>query len=101
MPRLRAVGAEHSGLRDGAGAVFVAAYFARNLKDLDWDDVSEYVPAVLAAVLMPLTFSIANGIAIGFVSYAAIKLLSGRFAELNPAILLVAVLGALHSAFGV
>jgi AGZA family xanthine/uracil permease-like MFS transporter len=88
------------GFATAPALVFVAAYFARNLKDLDWDDVSEYAPAVLAAVLMPLTFSIANGIAIGFVSYAVIKLLSGRFAELNPAILLVAVLGALHYAFG-
>ena len=78
----------------------MAAYFARNLKDLDWEDVSEYAPAILAAVLMPLTFSIANGIAIGFVSYAVIKLLSGRFADLNPAILLIALLGALHYAFG-
>ncbi|MAF50090.1 MAG: NCS2 family permease [Rhodospirillales bacterium] len=80
--------------------VFVAAYFARNLKDMDWEDVSEYAPAILAAILMPLTFSIANGIAIGFISYAVIKLLSGRFGEVNPAILLVAVLGVLHYAFG-
>jgi len=47
--------------------VFVAAYFARNLRDLDWEDVTEYSPAILAAVLMPLTYSIANGIAIGFI----------------------------------
>ena len=80
--------------------VFVAAYFARNLKDMDWEAVSEYAPAILAAILMPLTFSIANGIAIGFISYAVIKLLSGRFGEVNPAILLVAVLGVLHYAFG-
>ena len=80
--------------------VFVAAYFARNLRDLDWEDVTEYVPAVLATVLMPLTYSIANGIAIGFISYAVIKLVTGKLSEINWAVMLVAVLGVLHYAFG-
>ncbi|NQV56364.1 MAG: NCS2 family permease [Rhodospirillales bacterium] len=87
------------GFATAPALVFVAAFFARNLKDIDWDDVSEYAPAVLAAVLMPLTFSIANGIAIGFITYAVIKLLSGRFSDLNPAVILVAILGFLHYAF--
>ena len=55
----------------------------RNIVDIDWDDVSEYAPAVLAAVVMPFTFSIANGIAIGFLAYLVIKILSGKFSELN------------------
>ncbi|MCW8835742.1 MAG: NCS2 family permease [Rhodospirillales bacterium] len=80
--------------------IFVATHFSRNLVDLDWDDVTEYAPAMLAAILMPLTFSIAEGIAIGFIAYALIKLLSGRFSEANPAVLVVAVLGILHYAFG-
>jgi AGZA family xanthine/uracil permease-like MFS transporter len=79
--------------------VFVSAYFARNLRDLDWDDITEYAPAVLAAVLMPLTYSIANGIAIGFISYVAIKLLSGKWTETNWATVLIAVLGVLHYVF--
>jgi len=79
--------------------VFVATYFTRNLSDLDWDDVTEYAPAMLAALLMPLTFSIANGIAIGFIVYAVAKLLSGRREDVNPAVLTVAVLGVLHYAF--
>ena len=57
------------GFATAPALVFVATFFAKNLGDIDWDDVTEYAPAVLAAVLMPLTFSIANGIAIGFVSY--------------------------------
>lgn len=80
--------------------VFVAAYFARNLRDLDWEDVTEYAPAILSAVLMPLTYSIANGIAIGFISYAVIKILAGKWGEINWAVILVAVLGVLHYAFG-
>ncbi len=80
--------------------VFVAAYFARNLRDLDWEDVTEYSPAILAAVLMPLTYSIANGIAIGFISYTIIKILAGKWGEINWAVILVAVLGVLHYAYG-
>ncbi len=79
--------------------VFVAAYFARNLADVDWDDVTEYAPAMLAAILMPLTFSIANGIAIGFITYALVKILAGRWADVNGAVLTVAVLGLLHYLF--
>ncbi|WP_428634601.1 NCS2 family permease [Sedimenticola sp.] len=80
----------------GAALVFVATHFMRNLVDIDWDDVTEYAPAILAALLMPLTFSIANGIAIGFITYAVVKIASGRLTDTNPAVLLVAVLGVLH-----
>ena len=49
---------------------------------------------------MPLTFSIANGIAIGFITYAVVKVASGRITEASPAVFLVAVLGVLHYVFG-
>ncbi|MDH5188987.1 MAG: NCS2 family permease [Rhodospirillaceae bacterium] len=84
----------------GAALVFVATHFMRNLLDIDWDDASEYAPAILGAILMPLTFSIANGIAIGFIAYAVIKIASGRINEANPAVLFVAALGVAHYAFG-
>jgi len=84
----------------GAALVFVATHFMRNMLDIDWDDVTEYAPAVLAAILMPLTFSIANGIAIGFITYAVVKIASGRVSDANPAVLLVAVLGVLHYVYG-
>lgn len=84
----------------GAALVFVATHFMRNMLDIDWDDVTEYAPAVLGAILMPLTFSIANGIAIGFITYAVVKIASGRMSDANPAVLLVAVLGILHYVYG-
>ena len=56
-------------------------------------------PAVLAAILMPLTFSIANGIAIGFITYGVVKVASGRVNEASPAVFLVAALGILHYLF--
>jgi adenine/guanine/hypoxanthine permease len=65
---------------------------ARGLAEIDWEDVTEYVPAVIAAIAMPLTFSIANGIAFGFIAYSAAKLLAGRWRDLRPAVLLLAAL---------
>jgi len=84
----------------GAALVFVATHFMRNMLDIEWNDASEYAPAILAAILMPLTFSIANGIAIGFITYGVIKIASGRMNEASPAVLFVAALGVAHYVFG-
>ncbi len=70
--------------------LFVACLMARGFAELDWNDPTEYAPAVVTALAMPLTFSIANGIALGFISYAAVKLLSGRFGEVSPSLLVLA-----------
>ena len=75
--------------------IFIATYFLRNIKDIDWDDISEYVPAALAAIIMLLTYSIAYGIAIGFVSYVLIKALSGKGRSLNYASIGLAVVSVL------
>jgi AGZA family xanthine/uracil permease-like MFS transporter len=72
--------------------LFVACLMARGLAEVDWDDVTEYVPAVITAISMPLTFSIANGIAFGFIGYSAAKLLAGRWRDVRPAVLLLAAL---------
>ncbi len=72
--------------------LFVACVMIRNMIEIDWDDATEYVPAVILAVTIPFSFSIANGIAAGFITYAAIKLVSGRFTQLRPAVGILAVL---------
>ena len=80
--------------------LFVACLMARGFSELDWNDVTEYAPAVVTALMMPLTFSIANGIAFGFITYAAVKLLAGRWRETNPSILvLAAIFIAKYAAF--
>ena len=76
--------------------VFVATFFARNLKDLDWEDMSDYGPAILAAVTMPFTFSIANGIAIGFTAYVLVKALTGRAKDIHVAVWLLAIVSVLY-----
>lgn len=76
--------------------IFIATFFIRNLRDIDWDDVTEYAPAVLAAIIMPLTYSIAYGIAIGFITYVIIKAASGKHAELNMGSLVIAGVSLLY-----
>ena len=75
--------------------VFVAAGFLAPLAGIDWDDLATVVPVMLMAVIMPLTFSIAAGIAIGFLAYVVIRLISGRASELNAGTLVITVFGML------
>ena len=71
--------------------IYVAILMTRALAELEWSDLTEAAPAVLCALAMPFTFSIAHGIAIGFVSYAGIKLLSGRWREVGAAVWVIAI----------
>ena len=81
---------------DGAALVYVAILFVRNIVDIEWNDIVESAPAVLCMIVMPLTYSIANGIAIAFITYALIKLLSGKAEGVSPAIWVVAVLSVIN-----
>ena len=74
-------------LRHGAGALFnVACLMVRSLTEVAWDDITEAAPAVVTAITMPFTFSIAEGIAFGFISYCAIKIATGRYRDVHPAV---------------
>jgi AGZA family xanthine/uracil permease-like MFS transporter len=83
-----------------AALLYVACLMARGLAEIDWEDVTEYAPAVIAAVSMPLTYSIATGIGLGFITYAAAKILSGKFSEAKPAVVVLAILFAVKFAVG-
>ncbi|SHK18060.1 putative MFS transporter, AGZA family, xanthine/uracil permease [Roseomonas rosea] len=78
--------------------VFVACLMAESLKDLDWGDMTEYLPAILGAMAMPFTFSIGTGIGIAFTAYALIKLAAGRPGEVHGAVWVLAILSALQLA---
>ena len=78
--------------------LYVAVLMARGMAEVDWDDVTEFAPAVITAIVMPLTFSIATGIGFGFISYTLIKLLSGRPREIGPAVLVLSLLFVLKFA---
>ena len=79
--------------------VVVGFLLMTRVKDIPWDDYAVAIPAFLTIVLMPFTFSITNGIGAGFVSYAVIKLVSGRARELHP--LLWVVAGLFVAYFGI
>jgi adenine/guanine/hypoxanthine permease len=72
--------------------LYVACLMTRGLAEVDWEDATEYASAVITAIAMPLTFSIANGIAFGFITYAAVKLLAGRTRDVSPALATLALL---------
>jgi AGZA family xanthine/uracil permease-like MFS transporter len=83
-----------------AALLYVACVMSRGLAEMDWDDITETAPAVVAAVTMPLTYSIATGIGLGFITYALIKLIAGRFADAKPAVLVLALIFAVKFALG-
>ena len=81
-----------------AALFYVACVMARGLAEIDWEDITEYAPAVVAAVTMPLTYSIATGIGLGFITYAVVKLFAGRIKEASPAVVVLAILFAIKFA---
>jgi AGZA family xanthine/uracil permease-like MFS transporter len=86
------------GYASAAALLYVAVVMARGLAEMDWDDLTEAAPGIVAAVSMPLTYSIATGIGLGFITYAATKILSGRIAEAKPVVVVLAVLFAIKFA---
>ena len=81
-----------------AALLYVACVMARGLSEIDWDDITEYAPAVVTAVTMPLTYSIATGIGLGFITYAVVKIISGRMSDASPAVIVLAILFAIKFA---
>lgn len=75
-----------------AALLFVACIMARSLADLDWDDLTESAPAIVCALGMPLSFSIADGIGLGFITYVAVKVMSGRAADCPIAVYVIAAI---------
>ena len=69
---------------------YVACLMLHELVDLDWDDITEVIPACVTALLMPFTYSIANGVSFGFITYAVLKLLTGRARDVKPVVWVIA-----------
>ncbi len=80
--------------------VFVACLMAGALKGLAWDEMSESLPAIVTALAIPLTFSIAAGIGLGFITYLTVKLVAGRWRDLTGAVWLIALASGVHFAMG-
>jgi len=80
------------GFATAPALVFVACLMAQALRNLEWDDATDYVPAVITALSMPFTFSIATGIGLGFITHAVLKAAAGRGREVSGAVWLIAAL---------
>ncbi|MCM3660631.1 NCS2 family permease [Georgenia satyanarayanai] len=79
--------------------ILVGAMMMDGIRHIEWDEISEGVPSFLAIIAMPLTFSIANGVSLGVISYCAIKALTGGLRKVHPVLYLVAALLAVRYVF--
>jgi len=70
--------------------LFVACLMAASLGAVQWEDATEYIPALIIALMMPLAYSISTGIGLGFIAYVALKALTGRFRDINAAVAVIA-----------
>lgn len=86
------VAAAIPGAATAPALILVGALMMDGIRHIEWDDVSEGVPAFLTVILMPLTFSIANGVSMGIIGYCAIKALTGRWRQVHPVLYVVALL---------
>ncbi|ECF2403137.1 NCS2 family permease [Salmonella enterica subsp. enterica serovar Singapore] len=83
-----------------AGAlIYVGVLMTSSLERVNWQDLTESVPAFITAVMMPFSFSITEGIALGFISYCVMKIGTGRLRDLSPCVVIVALLFVLKIVF--
>ncbi|AQA04736.1 MFS transporter [Mycobacterium sp. MS1601] len=83
-----------------AALVIVGAMMASNLKEIDYTDFSVTLPVVLTVTVMPLSYSIANGIGVGFISWVVLRSASGKAKEISPLLWVVAAGFLLYFARG-
>lgn len=83
----------------GAALLFVACLMIQSISKLEWDDITESAPAIIAMLGMPLSYSIADGIGLGFIAYFTIKLLAGKISDCPPAVTIIAAIFILKFTF--
>ncbi|CAM4084054.1 NCS2 family permease [Kerstersia similis] len=79
--------------------LYVAGLMMREMTAINWEDITEATPAALTVLMMPFTYSIANGLAFGFISYVILKAGTGRIRQIHPATWVVAALFVIRYAF--
>ena len=73
----------------GPALLFVACLMIKSMMHIDWNDLTEGIPSAITMIMIPFSFSIADGIGFGFISYVLIKLFSGKIKALNPMLLIM------------
>ncbi len=69
--------------------IFVGFFMAESLRRIDWSDVTEALPAFITFISIPLTYSISDGMGLGFITYGFLKMLSGKLQDLNFVLILI------------
>lgn len=83
-----------------AGAlIYVAMLMMSGLKHIEWDDLSDTIPAIMTVIMMPLTYSITNGIAIGFITYGVMKLATGQHDKVSVSMYVLCAIFIANFAF--
>jgi AGZA family xanthine/uracil permease-like MFS transporter len=72
--------------------ILVGAMMMTPVKNIDFDDFTESIPAFLTIIIMPLTYSIAEGILFGIISFVVLKILTGKFKDITPVMIILAIL---------
>jgi len=80
------------GFATAPALLFVGVLMIQGITNIEWDDITEAVPAFLTIVFMPFAYSIADGIAMGFISYALVKLFTGKAKTVPYMVWIIAVL---------
>lgn len=76
--------------------LFIASMMLKHMKHIDWDDLSEAIPAAITIIMIPFSFSIANGIGLGFISYLVIKVMTGKISQIKPGVALISAIFFLY-----
>jgi AGZA family xanthine/uracil permease-like MFS transporter len=79
--------------------LYVACLMLKELGEIDWTDTTESVPAAICALVIPFTYSIAEGIAFGFITYAVLKLTTGHARSVKPIVWLIAAVFVFRFAY--
>ncbi|EDU2429201.1 NCS2 family permease [Salmonella enterica subsp. enterica serovar 4,[5],12:b:-] len=88
-----------AGMVPAGALIYVGVLMTSSLARVNWQDLTESVPAFITAVMMPFSFSITEGIALGFISYCVMKIGTGRLRDLSPCVVIVALLFVLKIVF--
>lgn len=87
------------GIATAPALIYVACLMMREMAEIEWDDVTNASSAAMTVLAIPLTYSIANGLAFGFISYVVLKTATGKARDVHPATWIVAALFVIRFAF--
>lgn len=76
--------------------ILVGLFMLSNMRFVNFDDYTEYIPAFVTLIVMPFTYSISNGIGAGIITYVIAKLARGKFKEISPLIYILAIVFAIY-----